>query len=136
MRGNRSRNTKPELAVRQLLYRAGLRYRVDYKPISALRRRADIVFPALRVAVFVDGCFWHGCPLHYIPSKSNTEYWLPKIEANGKRDIETDRVLSEHDWTVLRFWAHEDPALVASSIIDIVMGIRTARSKNKVTRRV
>jgi DNA mismatch endonuclease (patch repair protein) len=133
MQGNRSRDTQPELAVRQLLYRAGLRYRIDYRPIGNLRRKADIAFPTFRIAVFIDGCFWHGCPLHYVPSKSNTEYWLPKIDANRARDIETNRVLSDHDWTVFRFWAHEDPAVTANSIIGAVKAARATASRVGVT---
>ncbi|MDK9319982.1 hypothetical protein FAM23864_001741 [Propionibacterium freudenreichii] len=75
MRGNRARDTKPELAVRRLLFAQGLRYRVNARPEPSLRRTADIVFTRKRIAVFIDGCFWHGCPEHYVPSKSNRRYW-------------------------------------------------------------
>lgn len=75
MRGNRSRDTKPELAVRRLLHARGLCYRVNARPLPSLRRTADIVFRGKRVAVFIDGCYWHGCPEHYVPSKSNVDYW-------------------------------------------------------------
>ena len=116
MRGNRSRDTKPELAVRRLLHAEGLRYRVNTRPLPELRRTADIVFRAKRIAVFIDGCYWHGCPEHYVASKSNRGYWKAKIEANVARDAETNDVLSEAGWTVLRYWSHDHPAKTAGSI--------------------
>lgn len=116
MRGNRSRDTKPELSVRRLLHAAGYRYRVNHRPLPGLRRTADIVFPRKRVAVFVDGCFWHGCPEHHVPSKTNSTYWSVKIENNVRRDRETDAALREADWTVLRYWSHEPPDLVTLDI--------------------
>lgn len=136
MRGNKSRDTAPELAVRRLLFKSGLRYRVNYRPVAGLRRTADVVFLGSCVAVYVDGCFWHGCPLHYVPSKSNTEYWLPKIERNRARDRETDRLLAQHGWLVLRFWAHENPADVANAVAAAVATRAAKRSKTKITPRV
>lgn len=124
MRGNRGRDTAPELAVRRLLHASGLRYRVDFAPsMIHRRRRADIVFTGARVAVFVDGCFWHGCPEHYRPSKTNTSYWGPKIVANRQRDRETNGLLENEGWTVLRFWEHEDPHAVAAAI-RAALGVR------------
>jgi DNA mismatch endonuclease, patch repair protein len=90
MQGNRSRDTAPELAIRRLLHAAGLRYRVDRRPLNGVRRRADIVFGPAKVAVFVDGCYWHGCPEHYVPPKTNPNYWSPKISGNVARDRDTD----------------------------------------------
>jgi DNA mismatch endonuclease (patch repair protein) len=116
MRGNRSRDTKPELAVRRLVHARGLRYRVNVRPLPSLRRTADMVFPRRRVVVFIDGCFWHGCPEHYVPSKSNRSYWAPKIAANAARDAETTRTLSDAGWTVLRYWSHTPAEEVAASI--------------------
>lgn len=116
MRGNRSRDTKPELAVRRLLHARGLRYRVNVRPLPSLRRTADVVFPRRRIAVFIDGCYWHGCPQHYIPSKSNSDYWTPKIAANEARDVETSRALSEAGWMALRYWSHMAPEDIAASI--------------------
>lgn len=117
MRANRRRDTSIELAVRRRLHAAGLRYRVDYAPDrSDRRRRADIVFTRARVVVFLDGCFWHGCPAHYIEPKSNVGYWRPKIERNRERDTETTKRLVSLGWTVLRFWEHEDPGAVAATI--------------------
>jgi DNA mismatch endonuclease (patch repair protein) len=120
MRANRSRDTTLELEVRRELHRAGLRYRVDYPPETALRRRADIVFTRRRIAVFLDGCFWHGCPTHPRSSKTNTDYWRAKIEANQRRDAETSEALAASGWQVLRFWEHEDSGAIATTIIDAV----------------
>lgn len=121
MRGNRSRDTKPELAVRRLLHARGLRYRVNVRPLASLRRTADIVFSRRRIAVFIDGCFWHGCPKHYVPPKSNLDYWMPKIATNVARDAETDRALSNAGWTVLRYWSHTTAEEVAASITSQVL---------------
>lgn len=116
MVGNRSRDTKPELRVRSLLHKGGLRYRVNQRPLPELRRTADIVFRKARVAVFIDGCFWHGCPDHYRQPSTNTEYWSDKVKGNKRRDLETDACLAEAGWTVLRHWEHEDPEGVADQV--------------------
>jgi DNA mismatch endonuclease (patch repair protein) len=118
MQSNKARDTKPELAVRRELHRAGLRYRVDVAPVAQLRRRADIVFPRRKVAVFIDGCFWHGCPDHG-PTRfgTNPEYWMAKIDANRARDADTTETLTSAGWTVLRFWEHESPREVSVAII-------------------
>lgn len=116
MLGNRSRDAKSELEVRRLLHAHGMRYRVNVRPLMSLRRTADIVFTRKRISVFIDGCYWHGCLQHYVPSKSNRDYWVPKIAANVTRDIETTRILSDAGWTGLRYWAHLGPEDVASSI--------------------
>ena len=120
MVGNRNRDTKPELRVRSLLHKRGLRYRVNQGPLPELRRTADIVFRKARVAVFIDGCFWHGCPQHYKEPKTNTDYWRAKIAGNGQRDRQTDELLFEAGWLVLRFWEHEDPNEIADAIITAV----------------
>jgi DNA mismatch endonuclease (patch repair protein) len=116
MLGNRSRDTKPELAVRRLLHAAGLRYRVNFRPSPTLRRTADIVFTRRRIAVFIDGCFWHGCPIHGTSPKANAGYWGPKRAANVARDRDTTTQLVAAGWTVLRYWEHEDPTAVAAAI--------------------
>lgn len=116
MRRNRRRDTAPELAVRRLLHTAGMRYRVDFAPVGG-RRRADIVFPRRRIAVFIDGCFWHGCPQHATLPKRNADYWGPKLARNVERDRETDAQLAQAGWRVLRYWEHEEPAAVATAII-------------------
>lgn len=115
MRSNRGRDTAPELAVRRRLHQAGLRYRVDYSPLGG-RRRADVVFTRQRIAVFIDGCFWHGCPVHATQPKANADYWGPKLSRNIQRDRETRSMLEAAGWTVLQFWEHEDPQVVAGAI--------------------
>ena len=117
MLGNKRRDTKPELAVRRLLHARGLRYRVDLAPLKGFRRRADVVFTRRRIAIFIDGCFWHGCPLHYRVPGTNAGYWEPKIARNVERDAETTVALVAAGWTVLRFWEHQPPAEVAEQIM-------------------
>lgn len=118
MLANRRRDTGPELAVRRLVHAAGLRYRVDFAPLSDQRRlRADLVFTRAKVAVFVDGCFWHGCPKHHTVAKSNADYWAAKVSGNRARDDRVTALLEDAGWTVLRFWEHEDPAGVAAEIV-------------------
>ena len=116
MLGNRSRDTKPEMLVRSLLHRRGLRYRVGQRPIVNLRRTADLVFRSAKVAVFIDGCYWHGCERHYKEPLTNRDYWRAKIEGNRARDRDTNRALAEEGWLVLRFWEHEDPEGVADTV--------------------
>ena len=124
MRATRQRDTAAELAIRSALHRAGLRYLVDRRPIPESRRRADIVFPRERIAVFVDGCFWHGCPKHGTTPRANRAWWLAKLAANERRDRDTDRCLTEAGWTVSRFWEHEDPLEVAQRIRALVLAKR------------
>lgn len=120
MRGNRRRDTKPELAVRRLVHASGLRYRVDARPLPEINRRADLLFTRAKVAVFIDGCFWHGCPEHHTVAKSNADYWAEKVSRNRERDAETDRLLAEAGWIVVRAWEHEAPESVAGSVISAV----------------
>jgi DNA mismatch endonuclease, patch repair protein len=120
MQRQRTRDTAPELALRRILHAQGLRFRVDRAPIALSRRRADIVFTRLRVAVYVDGCFWHGCPQHGTRSKSNTAWWDEKLERNRARDADTDRMLAEAGWIVIRIWEHEDTRSAAESVCKIV----------------
>jgi DNA mismatch endonuclease (patch repair protein) len=119
MQSNRGRDTGPELAVRKLLHSAGLRYRVDYAPTGG-RRRADIVFVRERVVIFIDGCFWHGCPTHATYPRRNSDYWLPKLQRNIDRDRETDVELKSAGWHVLRYWEHEPAESVAQSVSRVV----------------
>lgn len=120
MQGNRSRDTAPELAVRRLLHAAGLRYRVNIRPLKSLRRTADVVFTRRKIAVFIDGCFWHGCPDHYVIPKTNVQYWSPKIETNLARDADTSAQLRDAGWTVLRFWEHQPAEDVAARVVEAV----------------
>ncbi|MDH5131841.1 MULTISPECIES: very short patch repair endonuclease [unclassified Microbacterium] len=124
MQANRRRDTSPELAVRKLLHAAGLRYRVDYRVVPELRARADLAFTRARIAVFVDGCFWHSCPEHGTRPKSNADYWIPKLARNVQRDRATDAALESLGWLVLRFWEHEDAVSAADRIADAVRGRR------------
>lgn len=117
MQANKSRDTAPELAVRRLLHAAGLRYRVDIRPEPSIPRRADIVFTKAKVAVFIDGCFWHGCPEHGTRSfASNADYWQSKIGRNVARDLDTTARLMEAGWIVVRHWEHESPSRVAEEV--------------------
>jgi DNA mismatch endonuclease (patch repair protein) len=122
MLGNRNRDTRPELALRSLVHKAGLRYRVAAKPLQKMRRSADMVFRPTRVAVFVDGCFWHGCPEHFVPPKTNPEYWHDKIGRNIQRDRDTDVRLEEAGWLVLRFWEHQAAEDCAAAVVEAVSG--------------
>ncbi len=124
MRGNRSRDTSPEKLLRKQLYERGARYRVSHRPLPGLRRTADVAFPGVRVAVFVDGCFWHGCVDHCRWPGTNEEFWRNKIEGNRARDAETNRALKESGWTPVRVWEHEDPADAADKIISLVRAKR------------
>lgn len=124
MQGNRSRDSKPELAVRSLVHAAGLRYRVDRRPLPAVRRRADLVFTRQRIAAFIDGCFWHGCADHFVLPATNAGYWHDKITGNMARDRETDRLLRQAGWTPLRFWEHQDACEVAAAL---ELAVRSAR---------
>lgn len=116
MLANRSRDTGPELAIRRLLHARGFRYRANARPLPDLRRTADLVFRPAKVAVFVDGCFWHRCPEHGGTPKSNTDYWVRKLERNADRDRDTDARLGSAGWLVIRIWEHEDPAAAAERV--------------------
>lgn len=109
MAGQRRRDTQPELALRRGLWARGLRYRVDYRVLPELRRRADLAFVGPRVAVFVDGCFWHRCPDHGTTPRANRAWWVAKLDKNVERDRDTDARLRAEDWVVVRVWEHEDP---------------------------
>lgn len=111
-----SRDTKPEVAVRKLLHASGYRYRVNERVPGMSRRTIDIAFTRAKVAVLIDGCFWHGCPVHATQPKSNAEWWRAKLERNMARDRETNEHLTEEGWTVLRFWEHEAPGEVAEQV--------------------
>jgi DNA mismatch endonuclease, patch repair protein len=98
----------------------GLRFRVDRSPVPGLRRRADIVFSPSRVAVFVDGCFWHGCPEHATAPKANAQWWADKLAANELRDRDTDRRLAEAGWLGVRVWEHEAVVEAARRVATVV----------------
>ena len=107
MRANRRTDTKPEMALRRALHRQGFRYRKDYRiDLGGARVRPDIAFTARRVAVFVDGCFWHVCPEHGTKPANNTWYWGPKLARNVERDRAADAALEQAGWRVVRIWEH------------------------------
>ena len=121
MQGNKRRDTKPELRIRSALFRLGLRFRVDHRPVATIVGRADIVFTRRRLAVFVDGCYWHGCPVHYVAPATNTGYWSAKVGGNRRRDAATTIALVDAGWHVVRVWEHEEPATAASRIATILL---------------
>ncbi|MDQ3273646.1 MAG: very short patch repair endonuclease [Actinomycetota bacterium] len=116
MQAQRRRDTVPELALRSQLHRKGLRFRVDRVVLPGIRRRADVVFARARVAVFVDGCFWHACPQHATRPRANADWWAEKLAANERRDRDTDQRLDAAGWRVVRVWEHEDMAAAAEQI--------------------
>ena len=118
----RQKDTDVELALRKELHARGLRYRLQVPLLTRPRRVADIVFPRKKVAVFVDGCFWHGCPDHASWPKSNAQFWCDKIEANRARDADTDQRLSASGWRVVRVWSHERADEAAERIEHVIRG--------------
>ena len=116
----RQTGTDAELALRREMYRIGLRYRVDFEVLRKPRRVADVAFPGRKIAVFVDGCFWHGCPEHATWPKRNADFWRQKIEANRRRDADTNARLQANGWTALRFWSHESPVEAAQTEASVV----------------
>jgi DNA mismatch endonuclease (patch repair protein) len=125
MQSNRSRDTKPELALRSAVHALGLRYRVSAKPLAGLRRTADLVFPTAKVAVFLDGCFWHGCPEHHTVASANAKFWADKVSGNRARDRDTDARLDAEGWVSVRVWEHEDPVAAARRVEDVVRARRS-----------
>jgi DNA mismatch endonuclease, patch repair protein len=133
MRATPQKNTPLELMLRSALHKLGLRFQVHRRLIPGVRRTVDIVFVGPRVAVLVDGCFWHGCPDHgTLPKKTNRRWWLNKILTNRRRDNDTDLRLTELGWEVLRIWEHEDKARAAHKI---AQRVRNRRKKSKSKKR-
>jgi DNA mismatch endonuclease (patch repair protein) len=119
-----NKDTAAEMAVRKELHRRGLRYRVNRRIPDLGRVRPDIVFPRERVAVFVDGCFWHQCPEHATYPRSNADWWTEKLARNVTRDRETDGRLADSGWAVVRVWEHLSPKEAADEIELEVKGRR------------
>jgi DNA mismatch endonuclease, patch repair protein len=130
MHRQRRKDTQPELAVRRLLHADGLRYRLGVAVPGMRRRTIDIAFPGAKVAVFVDGCFWHGCPDHATWPVSNAAWWAKKLNGNRDRDQMTSENLRSLGWEVLRFWEHEHPRVVVDVIEKVVRG-RRADARNR-----
>lgn len=126
MRGNVGTDTKPEAALRSELHRRGRRFRKNTRPVETVNCRADIVFAASKVAVFVDGCFWHRCPEHGVSPRTNTEYWTAKLERNVARDRRNDAELARAGWTVVRIWEHDSPRAAADRIEAVLVAAQAA----------
>ncbi|MFE0421033.1 very short patch repair endonuclease [Streptomyces sp. NPDC058953] len=131
MSRQKSEDTSCEKAVRSLLHAQGLRYRLHTAVPDMRRRKIDITFGQTKVAVFLDGCFWHSCPVHGTLPKSNAAWWREKLDRNTERDRETTAHLESRGWTVLRFWEHEAPEDVAGRVAETVRRLRAARSKRE-----
>jgi DNA mismatch endonuclease, patch repair protein len=118
MRGNRKGETRPEVAVRSILHRRGRRFRTKLRIPLGDRgwTQPDLVFPGPRLAVFIDGCFWHRCPEHGTSPKANAGYWGPKLDRNVARDRDTDDQLGRLGWSVVRAWEHEAPSDIADRV--------------------
>jgi DNA mismatch endonuclease, patch repair protein len=130
MQANRRRDTGPEMAIRRLVHATGLRYRVDARPLPAARHTADMIFTRARVAVFIDGCWWHGCAEHYRPPASNTDYWAGKVARNRERDRLADQVLIAAGWTIIRIWEHDAPESAARRIEATVREVTHSRRRS------
>lgn len=118
MRANRPAATRPEVNLRSELHRRGLRFRKNWSlRLGALRTTPDVVFTRHRLAVYVDGCFWHSCPQHRTSPKANRDYWEPKLKRNRERDREVTDALRAAGWAVLRFWEHEPADQVADLVV-------------------
>jgi DNA mismatch endonuclease (patch repair protein) len=131
----RRRDTAPELALRRVLHARGRRFFVDRRVSSRTRTRADLVFPRARVAVFVDGCFWHFCEKHANLPKANAELWREKLLANRQRDARHDEVLRAEGWKVVRVWEHEDPVQAADHVErELTLWAQIVRSRRVLPR--
>jgi DNA mismatch endonuclease (patch repair protein) len=125
MLANRRVDTVPERALRSHLHASGLRFRKDFRiKLDDVSVRADVVFPAAKLALFVDGCFWHQCPEHATMPKRNSEFWAPKLRRNVERDRRVNRALTEAGWTVIRCWEHEDPTDVLPRVLSALQETR------------
>ena len=120
MSRTKNADTPGEMAVRSALHRRGLRFRVHRRIEGVPRTRPDIVFVSARVAVFVDGCFWHQCPEHRTSPRANAKWWREKLDRNVARDRATDEALADAGWGVIRVWEHEDADVGAETIEAVV----------------
>ncbi len=125
------RDTTPELALRRLLHARGMRYRVNLPVPGLLRRTIDVAFTRSKIAVFVDGCYWHGCPDHGRLPNSNREWWTEKLSRNRTRDLQTAQHLKGLGWEVMRFWEHQDPKELADMVDRAVRLSRTSEAERQ-----
>jgi DNA mismatch endonuclease (patch repair protein) len=116
--------TAPEMAIRKALHAQGLRYRVGLPVPGQRRRTIDVAFTRARIAVFVDGCFWHGCPKHGTWPKANSEWWRLKLAANRRRDQDTNRLLREQGWSVVRLWEHTSAPEAVDQVVRVLSAAR------------
>ncbi|MFF3301338.1 very short patch repair endonuclease [Streptomyces sp. NPDC002908] len=128
------RDTAPEVAVRQLLHAGGYRFRVNARVPGMPRRTIDIAFTRAKVAVMIDGCFWHGCPTHATQPKSNAQWWREKLDRNMARDRETTEYLASQGWTVLRFWEHTAAEEAAEAVRVTVDRVKTREAGLRLSR--
>ena len=129
MSRNPRRDTRPEQSLRRDLHARGLRFRVDHPlRLEALTVRPDVVFTRWRVAVFVDGCFWHACPEHGNVPRRNRDYWIPKLQRNAARDVRNDAALRQAGWHVVRAWEHEPAQLVSERVMSALTSAGRAPS--------
>jgi DNA mismatch endonuclease (patch repair protein) len=134
MRANKGRDTKPERALRSAVHALGMRYRVGLRPVPQVRRTADIVFTRAKVAVFLDGCFWHGCPLHFRAPSTNAGYWQAKIAGNRARDASTGALLEAAGWIVVRVWEHEPADEAARRVVARLVAVRSTPERRPASR--
>ncbi|WP_168707327.1 very short patch repair endonuclease [Gordonia paraffinivorans] len=134
MSRQKSKNTAPEIAVRRCLHERGFRYRIDVKLEPDLRTRADLAWKGLKLAVFIDGCFWHGCPEHATRPAANREWWAKKLDTNIARDRRTDDALRSRGWVVRRFWEHQTPEEIADKIVETIDELRARDLRGSVVR--
>lgn len=130
MKTQRTTGTAPELALRRALFCRGLRYRVNYTVNRSPQFRADVAFPRRRLAIFVDGCFWHCCPEHGEVPRSNRDFWIARFDTNVRRDVQRNTVLVDCGWRVMQVWEHElstpkDISAVAGRVVNLVRGHET-----------
>jgi DNA mismatch endonuclease (patch repair protein) len=139
MQAQKTSATRIELQVRRGLHALGYRYRVNRRPLPDQKFRGDIVWVGRRLIVFLDGCFWHGCPVHGSTPKSNTDWWRNKINTNRDRDRRVDETLRQRGWTVLRFWEHDDTGKIVESVVqqlEAIDGVRRHAPKNSASMNV
>ncbi len=124
MKATKSRDNPREIVIRRLLYREGMRYRIHFPVPTRKRRTIDIAFTSIKLAVFLDGCFWHSCPLHGTQASSNSEFWHQKLAQNKTRDLDTSVALQNAGWSVLRVWEHEPVVDAVTKILDAASRLR------------
>jgi DNA mismatch endonuclease (patch repair protein) len=131
MQAQKTTGTRIELQVRRGLHALGYRYRVNRRPLPDHKFRGDIVWTGRQLIVFLDGCFWHGCPIHATTPKSNTDWWREKINTNRNRDQRVDEILRQHGWTVLRFWEHDDTQHIIETVVQQLEAIDRCRFRRR-----